>query len=44
MIVHLDSVAGVVLPGLADPGEALGFATRDEAQAAVASSLGMRAV
>lgn len=40
---HL-AVATLVLPSLAEPGEDAGFATRDEAQASVAASLGLRLV
>ncbi len=40
---HL-AVAKLVLPSLAEPGEQAGFASRDEAQSAVAASLGMRVV
>ena len=36
---HL-SVASLTIPGLAEPGEEIGFAARDEAQAAVAVVLG----
>lgn len=38
---HL-AVAILTLPSLAEPGEDVGFATRDEAQAGVAVSLGLR--
>lgn len=38
---HL-SVALLVLPALAEPGEDLGFATRDGAQSSVAAALGLR--
>lgn len=37
---HL-AVAVVVLPGLTESGERAGFATRDEAQSAVATALGL---
>lgn len=40
---HL-ATAKLVLPSLAEPGEETGFATRDEAQSAVAETLGMRIV
>lgn len=40
---HL-AVADLVLPSLVEPGEDAGFATRDEAQSAVAVSLGFRRV
>lgn len=40
---HL-AVAALVLPSLVEPGEDAGFATRDEAQASVATSLGLRLV
>lgn len=40
---HL-ATATLVAPGLAEPGEAVGFATRDEAQSTVAEILGLRAV
>lgn len=40
---HL-AVAVLTLPGLAEPGEDVGFATRDEAQSSVAASLGLRPV
>lgn len=39
---HL-ATATLVAPSLAEPGEEIGFATRDEAQAAVAQVLGLRA-
>jgi predicted nucleic acid-binding protein len=38
---HL-ATASLVLPDLAEPGEDLGFATRDAAQASVAVTLGMQ--
>jgi predicted nucleic acid-binding protein len=38
---HL-ATAALVLPDLAEPGEELGFATRDAAQASVAATLGMQ--
>jgi predicted nucleic acid-binding protein len=38
---HL-AVATLVLPDLVEPGEGTGFATRDEAQAAVAAILGLQ--
>jgi hypothetical protein len=38
---HL-ATAALVLPDLAEPGEELGFATRDAAQASVAVTLGMQ--
>ena len=38
---HL-AVADLVLPSLAEPGEALAFATRDAAQGAVAAGLGFQ--
>lgn len=38
---HL-ATATLVLPGLTEPGEVTGFATRDEAQAAVAAALGLQ--
>lgn len=40
---HL-ATAALVLPELVEPGEAIGFATRDEAQAAVAATLGMQPI
>ncbi len=40
---HL-AVAVLTLPGLAEPGEDVGFATLDEAQSTVATSLGLRPV
>ena len=40
---HL-AVAILTLPTLVEPGEDVGFATRDEAQSAVAVSLGLRLV
>jgi uncharacterized protein len=40
---HL-AVAKLVLPSLTEPGEEVGFASRDEAQSAVAASLGMRVI
>jgi len=40
---HL-AVAVMTLPSLAEPGEDVGFATRDEAQSSVAASLGLRLV
>ncbi|MDQ3433961.1 MAG: type II toxin-antitoxin system VapC family toxin [Actinomycetota bacterium] len=40
---HL-SVASLTIPGLAEPGEEIGFASRDEAQAAVAVVLGFERV
>ena len=40
---HL-AVAILTLPSLAEPGEEVGFATRDEAQSSVAASLGLRLV
>jgi predicted nucleic acid-binding protein len=40
---HL-AVAVLTLPGLAEPGEDLGFATRDDAQSSVAAGLGLRPV
>lgn len=40
---HL-ALAGLVLPDLADPGEPLAFASRDAAQAEVASKLGYELV
>lgn len=40
---HL-AVATLSLPSLVEPGEDVGFATRDEAQASVAASLGLRLV
>ena len=40
---HL-ATAKLVAPGLVEPGEEVGFATRDEAQSAVAVVLGLRAV
>ena len=40
---HL-ATATLVAPGLAEPDEEVGFATRDEAQSAVATALGSRAV
>lgn len=40
---HL-AVASLVLPGLAEPGEELAFASRDEAQSAVATLLGFTQV
>lgn len=40
---HL-ATAKLVAPSLVEPGEEVGFATRDEAQSAVAVSLGLRAV
>jgi predicted nucleic acid-binding protein len=38
---HL-ATAALVLPDLAEPGEELGFATRDASQASVAATLGMQ--
>jgi len=38
------AVAALLLPGLAEPGEALAFASRDEAQSAVARSLGLESL
>jgi len=40
---HL-AVAVLTLPSLAEPGEDVGFATRDEAQSSVAVNLGLRLV
>jgi len=40
---HL-AVAVLTLPSLAEPGEDIGFATRDEAQSGVAVTLGLRLV
>jgi predicted nucleic acid-binding protein len=40
---HL-AVADLTLPDLVEPGEGAGFATRDEAQAAVATRLGFQAL
>jgi len=40
---HL-ATAKLVAPILVEPGEEIGFATRDAAQSAVAVSLGLRAV
>lgn len=40
---HL-AVASIVLPGLIEAGEDAGFATRDDAQSRVATSLGLRRV
>ena len=40
---HL-ATATLVLPELAEPGVVLGFATRDVAQAAVATALGLELV
>lgn len=40
---HL-AVAVLTLPALAEPGEEIGFATRDHAQSSVATSLGLRPV
>ena len=40
---HL-AVAALALPSLVEPGEDAGFATRDEAQASVATSLGLQLV
>lgn len=40
---HL-TVAVLVLPGLLEPGEVAGFATRDRAQSEVAQSLGLQPV
>ena len=40
---HL-AVAALTLPSLVEPGEDVGFATRDEAQSSVAVSLGLRLV
>ncbi len=40
---HL-SVASLTIPGLAEPGEEIGFASRDEAQAAVAVVLGFERI
>ncbi len=40
---HL-AVAALTLPSLVEPGEDLGFASRDEAQSSVALSLGLRLV
>ena len=37
---HL-ATATLVLPGLAEPGEVMAFATRDDAQSAVAATLGL---
>lgn len=36
------AVASLVLPNLVEPGEEAGFVTRDQAQARVAESMGMR--
>ncbi len=40
---HL-ATAALVAPSLVEPGEEVGFATRDQAQLAVAMTLGLRAV
>jgi hypothetical protein len=40
---HL-AVAVLTLPSLVEPGEDVGFATRDQAQSDVAASLGLRVV
>jgi predicted nucleic acid-binding protein len=40
---HL-ATAKLVLPSLVEPGEEVGFATRDQAQSAVAAALGLQAV
>ena len=40
---HL-SVASLTIPGLAEPGEEIGFASRDEAKAAVAVVLGFERI
>jgi predicted nucleic acid-binding protein len=40
---HL-ATAKLVLPRLVEPGEEVGFATRDQAQSVVASALGLQAV
>jgi predicted nucleic acid-binding protein len=40
---HL-AVAALALPSLVEPGEDAGFATRDQAQSSVATSLGLRLV
>jgi uncharacterized protein len=40
---HL-ATARIVLPSLVEPGEEIGFATRDQAQSAVATAMGLRAV
>lgn len=40
---HL-AVATLVAPSLLEPGEEAGFATRDEAQSAVAATLGLRTI
>jgi len=40
---HL-AMATLTLPGLVEPGENVGFATRDTAQASLAASLGLRLV
>jgi hypothetical protein len=40
---HL-ATARIVLPGLVEPGEEVGFVTRDEAQSAVATATGLRAL
>jgi len=37
-------MATLTLPGLVEPGENVGFATRDTAQASLAASLGLRLV
>jgi hypothetical protein len=40
---HL-ATAVLLVPSLAEPGEEVGFASRDQTQAAVAEALGFRAV
>lgn len=40
---HL-AVATLTVPSLVEPGEEIGFATRDEAQSAAASNLGFRVI
>jgi hypothetical protein len=40
---HL-AIAAVVTPSLVEPGEEIGFATRDQAQSRVAATLGLRAI
>jgi hypothetical protein len=40
---HL-ATAKLVLPSLVEPGEEVGFATRDQAQSVVAAALGLQAV
>ncbi len=40
---HL-AVAKLILPSLTEPGEQAGFASRDDAQSAVAASLGLRVI